>query len=57
MSEHQATIRWDRGADDFSYEAYSRDHIWEFENGVRSKPRRRQAFADRSTTSILKKPT
>ena len=35
MSEHQATISWDRGADDFSYEAYSRDHIWEFENGVK----------------------
>jgi organic hydroperoxide reductase OsmC/OhrA len=35
MSEHQATISWDRGSDDFSYEAYSRDHLWEFENGVK----------------------
>ncbi len=35
MSEHQATITWNRGSDDFSYEAYSRDHIWEFENGVK----------------------
>jgi organic hydroperoxide reductase OsmC/OhrA len=35
MSEHQATISWDRGSDDFSYEAYSRDHIWEFENGAK----------------------
>jgi len=34
MSEHRATIIWNRDSDDFSYEAYSRDHTWEFENGV-----------------------
>jgi len=35
MSEHRATIRWNRGSGDFLYETYPRDHIWEFENGVR----------------------
>ena len=35
MSEHRATIRWNRGSGDFSYETYPRDHIWEFENGLR----------------------
>jgi organic hydroperoxide reductase OsmC/OhrA len=34
MSEHRATIRWNRCSGDFSYETYPRDHIWEFENGV-----------------------
>jgi organic hydroperoxide reductase OsmC/OhrA len=35
MSEHRATIRWNRGSGDFSYETYPRDHIWEFENGLK----------------------
>jgi len=35
MSEHQATISWNRDSDDFSYEAYTRDHVWEFDNGVK----------------------
>ena len=34
MSEHAATISWERTSDDFSYEAYSRDHTWTFESGV-----------------------
>jgi organic hydroperoxide reductase OsmC/OhrA len=34
MSEHRATIVWNRTSDDFSYDGYSRDHSWKFENGV-----------------------
>jgi organic hydroperoxide reductase OsmC/OhrA len=34
MSEHKATISWDRGGKDFTYEAYSRDHKWSFDGGV-----------------------
>ncbi len=34
MSEHKATISWSRGASDFAYEAYSRDHTWSFEGGI-----------------------
>ena len=34
MSEHRATIRWNRDSEDFSYRAYSRNHTWEFENGI-----------------------
>jgi organic hydroperoxide reductase OsmC/OhrA len=34
MSEHEATIRWTRGAKDFAYEIYSRDHTWRFDGGV-----------------------
>jgi organic hydroperoxide reductase OsmC/OhrA len=35
MSEHKATIAWSRGGRDFTYEAYSRDHTWTFDGGVR----------------------
>jgi organic hydroperoxide reductase OsmC/OhrA len=28
MSEHKATIRWNRGGKDFTYKGYSRDHVW-----------------------------
>lgn len=34
MSEHRAKIVWQRDRDDFSYKAYSRDHRWEFGDGV-----------------------
>ncbi|WOJ90880.1 OsmC family protein [Methylocapsa polymorpha] len=34
MSEHTATIKWTRNGADFSYKTYSRDHIWQFDNGV-----------------------
>lgn len=34
MSEHRATIEWQRGSKDFSYETYSRDHKWSFANGI-----------------------
>src|SRR5262249_39679239 len=34
MSEHKATINWERHGADFGYKNYSRDHVWRFENGV-----------------------
>jgi organic hydroperoxide reductase OsmC/OhrA len=35
MAEHKVTIDWHRAEDDFSYEAYTRDHTWTFEGGVK----------------------
>ena len=34
MSEHRATIDWQRGEAEFRYETYPRDHVWRFEGGV-----------------------
>ena len=34
VSEHRASIAWDRGEIDFGYESYSRDHTWSFEGGI-----------------------
>ncbi len=34
MSQHHATIDWHKGSNDFTYEAYSRDHVWRFEGGI-----------------------
>jgi organic hydroperoxide reductase OsmC/OhrA len=34
MSEHKATIKWERNGAGFGYKNYSRDHVWRFENGV-----------------------
>jgi organic hydroperoxide reductase OsmC/OhrA len=34
MSEHRASISWSRETPDFSYDSYSRDHKWTFEEGV-----------------------
>jgi organic hydroperoxide reductase OsmC/OhrA len=34
MAEHKVTVDWRRTQDDFSYEAYTRDHTWTFEGGV-----------------------
>jgi organic hydroperoxide reductase OsmC/OhrA len=34
MSEHRATIAWQRGEREFSYDGYSRDHTWRFDGGV-----------------------
>jgi organic hydroperoxide reductase OsmC/OhrA len=28
MSEHKATIRWNRDGKDYTYKTYSRDHTW-----------------------------
>jgi organic hydroperoxide reductase OsmC/OhrA len=35
MSEHHATIRWQRGDVAFDYERYDRDHEWHFDCGLR----------------------
>ena len=34
MSEHPATIRWQRTSDDFGYDNFNRDHEWDFGHGV-----------------------
>ena len=34
MSEHKATITWARNGADFGYKNYSRNHAWQFDNGV-----------------------
>lgn len=34
MSEHTATISWAREAEDFSYQCYTRDHVWSFPSGI-----------------------
>ncbi len=34
MSEHKATIEWERSADGFDYKVYNRDHDWTFDAGV-----------------------
>lgn len=34
MSEHRAKILWNRNSGDFSYDTFSRDHTWKFENGI-----------------------
>jgi len=34
MSEHRSRVVWSRGDHDFTYETYSRDHVWQFEGGV-----------------------
>lgn len=31
MTDHRVTIEWSRGASPFTYETYSRDHVWRFE--------------------------
>jgi organic hydroperoxide reductase OsmC/OhrA len=33
MSEHTATIKWERGGAEFSYQTYPRDHTWSFDGG------------------------
>ena len=34
MSEHRATIDWNLGDREFTYDTYSRDHQWRFEGGI-----------------------
>ena len=34
MSEHRATIDWQRGDREFTYDGYSRNHTWTFESGT-----------------------
>lgn len=33
MSEHHATVSWQRTTEDFAYETYNREHEWRFPNG------------------------
>ncbi len=33
MSEHKATLKWERGDAEFSYQKYPRDHSWSFDGG------------------------
>ena len=35
MSEHRATIEWERGPAEFRYTSYPRDHTWSFDGGMR----------------------
>lgn len=34
MSTYRATIRWERGQDEFAHQRYSRGHRWEFDEGL-----------------------
>ncbi len=34
MSEHRASIHWQRGETAFDYETYPRDHAWDFGHGL-----------------------
>ena len=33
MSEHNVTVKWERGGAEFSYQKYPRDHTWSFDGG------------------------
>jgi organic hydroperoxide reductase OsmC/OhrA len=33
MSEHKATIHWNRNGTEFKYKEYTRDHVWRFDGG------------------------
>ena len=33
MSEHRVVVDWQRGAEEFSWESYSRNHAWRFPGG------------------------
>jgi organic hydroperoxide reductase OsmC/OhrA len=33
MSEHRATVHWNRQGTDFTYKEYTRDHVWKFDGG------------------------
>jgi organic hydroperoxide reductase OsmC/OhrA len=33
VSEHRATITWQRETEDFTYDSYDRNHVWSFEGG------------------------
>ncbi len=34
MSVHEATVRWQKTSDDFTYDSYNRAHEWEFEGDI-----------------------
>ena len=33
MSEHRATVHWNRQNTPFTYKEYTRDHVWKFDGG------------------------
>jgi len=33
MSEHRASVHWDRKGTEFTHKEYTRDHLWKFEKG------------------------
>ena len=35
MSEHRVKVSWERGAREYTYETYPRDHVWVFSGGER----------------------
>jgi organic hydroperoxide reductase OsmC/OhrA len=47
MSDHHATIRWTLQGSDFSYDAYNREHEWDFGGGVRVPASAAPAFHGR----------
>ena len=34
MSEHKATVHWNREGTNFTHKEYTRDHVWKFEGGT-----------------------
>jgi organic hydroperoxide reductase OsmC/OhrA len=34
VSEHVVDVSWARGGAEFTYQVYSRDHVWKFDGGV-----------------------
>lgn len=34
MSEHRATVHWNRQGKEFTHKEYSREHLWKFEGGT-----------------------
>jgi organic hydroperoxide reductase OsmC/OhrA len=44
MSEHKATITWNREGRAFTYETYSRDHEWTFAGGAAARASAAPAF-------------
>jgi organic hydroperoxide reductase OsmC/OhrA len=35
MSEHKATLSWNRGSAPFEYQKYPRNHTWKFDGGLK----------------------
>ena len=52
MSEHKATINWERNGADFGYKNYSRDHVWRFENGVETPASAAPAYLGSASTRV-----
>ncbi|MEM7383796.1 MAG: OsmC family protein [Verrucomicrobiota bacterium] len=48
MSEHHATITWEKGSEPFTYQTYTRDHVWSFKDG--------QKFEASAAASFLGNP-